>query len=251
VHHRKVALAPFAGELPLDRLPLQVEPAPAHRRASVVEPVARNFACFVTRGAAKANTVSVAPDKFAKAQWSQKQWNVLKGLKACGAGKGFFEYAFTVPADAKKATFRAEVGAKRLNSKDSKDVDKGVRDLDCMLGGGFASRSKNPNYYPMTSAEKWPSTLKVYANGKLVKTMQLPDDPADHRGILSWAAQPRDGTLHEAGSYGWLVEAAIPSEVLAQAKDGKLAIRLETEKGGLAVYGASFGRYPLDPTVSF
>lgn len=216
-----------------------------------VEPVARNFACFVTRGAAKANTVSVAPDKFAKAQWSQKQWNVLKGLKACGAGKGFFEYAFTVPADAKKATFRAEVGAKRLNSKDSKDVDKGVRDLDCMLGGGFASRSKNPNSYPMTSAEKWPSTLKVYANGKLVKTMQLPDDPADHRGILSWAAQPRDGTLHEAGSYGWLVEAAIPSEVLAQAKDGKLTIRLETEKGGLAVYGASFGRYPLDPTVSF
>jgi len=216
-----------------------------------VEPVARNFACFVTRGAAKVNTVSVAPGKFAKAQWSQKQWNVLKGLKACGAGKGFFEYAFTIPADAKKATFRAEVGAKRLNSKDSKDVDKGVSDLDCMLGGGFASRSKNPNSYPMTSAEKWPSTLKVYANGKLVKTVDLPDDPADHRGILSWAAQPRDRTLHEAGSYGWLVEAAIPSEVLAQAKDGKLTIRLETEKGGLAVYGASFGRYPLDPTVSF
>jgi len=216
-----------------------------------VVPVARNFACFVTRGRAKLNTVSVAPDKFAKAQWSQKQWNVLKGLKACGAGKGFFEYAFKVPTGLKKATFRAEVGAKRLNSKDSKDIDKGVRDLDCMLGGGFASRSKNPNSYPMTSAEKWPSTLKVYANGKLVKTMQLPDDPADHRGILSWAAQPRDGTLHEAGSYGWLVEAAIPSEVLAQAKDGKLTIRLETEKGGLAVYGASFGRYPLDPTVSF
>ena len=215
------------------------------------ETIARNFACFVTRGAAKTNTVSVVPDKFAKAQWSQKQWNVLKGLKACGAGKGYFEYAFKVPTGLKKAAFRAEVGAKRLNSKDSKDVDKGVRDLDCMLGGGFASRSKNPNSYPMTSAEKWPSTLKVYANGTLVKTMLLPDDPADHRGILSWHAQPRDGTLHEAGSYGWLVEAAIPEDVLAQAKDGNLTIRLETEKGGLAVYGASFGRYPLDPTVSF
>ena len=215
------------------------------------ETVARNFACFVTRGAAKANAVSVPAAGFSKQQWSQKQWNVLKGLKACGAGKGFFEYSFKVPAEAKKATFRAEVGAKRLNSKDSKDVDKGVRDLDCMLGGGFASRSKNPNSYPMTSAEKWPSTVKVFANGKLLKTVELPDDPADHRGILSWFAQPRDGTLHEAGSYGWLVEAAVPAEVLAQAKDGKLTIRLETEKGGLAVYGASFGRYPLDPTVTF
>jgi len=215
------------------------------------ETVARNFACFVTRGAAKANTVSVPAAGFSKQQWSQKQWNVLKGLKACGAGKGFFEYAFTVPAGTKKATFRAEVGAKRLNSKDSKDADKGVRDLDCMLGGGFASRSKNPNSYPMTSAEKWPSTLKVFANGALVKTVELPDDPADHRGILSWHAQPRDGTLHEAGSYGWLVEAPLPADVLAKAKDGKLTIRLETEKGGLAVYGASFGRYPLDPTVSF
>ena len=103
----------------------------------------------------------------------------------------------------------------------------------------------------MTSAEKWPSTLRVYANGKLLKTVELPDDPADHRGILSWHAQPRDGTLHEAGSYGWLVEAAVPADVLAQAKDGTLTIRLETEKGGLAVYGASFGRYPLDPTVTF
>ena len=43
----------------------------------------------------------------------------------------------------------------------------------------------------------------------------------------------------------------MPADVLAQAKDGKLTIRLETEKGGLAVYGASFGRYPLDPTVTF
>ena len=58
-------------------------------------------------------------------------------------------------------------------------------------------------------------------------------------------------TLHEAGSYGWLVEAALPADVLAQSKDGKLTIRLETEKGCLVVYGASFGRYPLDPTVSF
>ena len=58
-------------------------------------------------------------------------------------------------------------------------------------------------------------------------------------------------TLHEAGSYGYLVEAAIPADALAQGKDGKLTIRLESEGRGLAIYGAKFGRFPFDPTVSF
>ena len=83
------------------------------------------------------------------------------------------------------------------------------------------------------------------------QTQKLEDDPADHRGILSWFAQPRDRTLHEAGSYGWLVEAPIPADVLAKGKEGKVTIRLETEKGGLAVYGANFGRYPLDPSLAY
>ena len=215
------------------------------------EVVARNFACFVTRGMKPTNAVAVAPAAFAKAEWSLKQWNVLDGLKANGAGKGFFEYEFTgVPTD-RPATFRAEVSAKRLNAKDSKDVDKGVRDLDCMLGGGFADRSKNPNSYPMTCAEKWNGIVKVYANGVFVKAVDLPDDPADHRGILSWFAQPRDNTLHEAGSYGYLVEAEIPTDAFARNRDGKLTIRLESEGRGLAVYGAKFGRFPFDPTVSF
>ena len=215
------------------------------------ETVARNFACFVTRGEAAANVVSVPPAAFTQAAWSQKQWNVLDGLKANGAGKGFFEYTFAGVPAGKTATFRAELSAKRLNAKDTKDLDKGVRDLDCMLGGGFANRAKNPNAYPMTSDEKWPSMVKVYANGVLVKTQKLEDDPADHRGILSWFAQPRDRTLHEAGSYGWLVEAPIPADVLAKGKEGKVTIRLETEKGGLAVYGANFGRYPLDPSLAY
>ena len=215
------------------------------------EEVARNFACFVTRGLRPTNAVSLPPSAFAKAEWSQKQWNVLDGLKVNGAGKGFFEYEFSgVPAD-KPITFRAEVSAKRLNAKDSKDIDKGVRDLDCMLGGGFADRSKNPNSYPMTCAEKWNGAVKVYANGVFVKSVDLPDDPADHRGILSWFSQQRNDTLQEAGSYGYLVEAAIPADALAQGKDGKLTIRLETEGRGLAIYGAKFGRFPFDPTVSF
>lgn len=214
-------------------------------------PVARNFACFVTRGEKAANALTVMPGAFARAEWSQKQWNVLGGLKACGAGKGFFEYEFTGVPAGKKAMFRAEVGSKRLNAKDADGVkDKGAVDLDCMLGGGFADRSKNPNSYPMTSDVKWPGAVKVYVNGELVKTMVLPDDPADHRGILSWHSQKRDRTLHEAGSYGYLVEAEVSAELLAKG-NGKAVVRLETGKAGLAIYGAKFGRFPFDPTLAF
>jgi hypothetical protein len=81
----------------------------------------------------------------------------------------------------------------------------------------------------------------------------LADDPADHRGILSWHAQLRDRRLREAGSYGYLVQATVPPEALRRAADaGELVVRLsvaEALPGGLAVYGRSFGRYPLDPTV--
>ena len=75
--------------------------------------------------------------------------------------------------------------------------------------------------------------------------MALPDDPADHRGILSWFAQPRDKKLREAGSYGWLVEAPVSAEAV---KDGKVTVRLEADRG-LAVYGPRFGRYPFGPQI--
>jgi predicted transcriptional regulator len=83
----------------------------------------------------------------------------------------------------------------------------------------------------------------------------LPDDPADHRGILSWHAQKRDDTLTEAGSYGYLITAEIPAQVLKQvAETGTITLRLEADEaiaGGLAIYGEQFGRYPLDPTLAF
>ena len=213
--------------------------------------IARNFACFVTRGTTNSNVASVSPSAFTKSEWSLKRWDVLKGLKVCGAGKGFFEYEFNVVPTAKKAVFRAEVSAKRLNAKDAIDLkDKGDSDLDCMLGGGSYDRSKNPNSYPMSSSDKWPGAAKVYVNGELVKTVDLPDDPADHRGILSWFSQPRDKTLHEAGSYGYLVEAEISEALLAKC-GGKVKVRIEADTHGLAIYGAKFGRFPFDPHIEF
>ena len=210
------------------------------------EPIARNFTCFITR---KAEPKEVRP---VKAEWSLGRWDVLGGKKDCGAGTGFFEYEFDAPKG--ECVFRAEVSSKRLNAKDFKKDVSSSSDLDYMLGG-LADRSQNPNSYPQTTvAHKYPGSVKVYANGTLVATVDLPDDPADHRGILSWFSQERakDGRnrLCEAGSYGYLVEAKIPAEVAAASKGGKMTIRLAAEKTGLAVYGPRFGRMPFGPHIS-
>jgi hypothetical protein len=199
-------------------------------------PIAKNFTCF------RVKSGKDICSKPVKAEWSHGTTNILNGLKYNGFGKGYFEYEFTTQG----GVFLAEVSSKRLNAKDVIDKKKSNDGLDYMLGGGFNDRSKNKNSYPQTSDEKNPGEVKIYANGELIKTVTLPDDPADHRGILSWASQPRDNLLREAGSYGYLVKAEIPKSLV---KDGKVTIRLEAEKAGLAVYGADFGRYPFSPKI--
>jgi predicted transcriptional regulator len=95
----------------------------------------------------------------------------------------------------------------------------------------------------------------VRANGAAAGVFDLPDDPADHRGVVSWLAQKREAKprLSEAGSYGYLVRAALPVAALAEAaRTGELVVRLEVDTalpGGLAVYGNGTGRYSIDPTV--
>jgi len=232
--------------------------------------VARNFTTFavrdgaqprqetVTRDNRKVRIARVAPQDFAKAEWSLKQWNVLDGLKVDGAGKGFFEYRIVWPEglraeDVAMACFKAEISAKRLFGKDVKGAAK--MDGDYMRGLGTADPSRNPNSYPMTDTQKDAGAVRIRVDGEFVGRFELPDDPADHRGILSWQAQKRDGTLSEAGSYGYLISADIPGRLLTHAaKERQLVVRLETDEavaGGIAIYGERFGRYPLDPTVVF
>ena len=124
-----------------------------------------------------------------------------------------------------------------------------------MRGGGLQDRSLNSNAYPMTSVYKFPSAVTVRVNGAVAAHRELADDPADSRGILSWNAQPFDRTLTEAGSYGELLRIPLSAEsIAASASSGEIVIRLEVSEalpGGLALYGARFGRYPIDPTVLF
>jgi hypothetical protein len=180
----------------------------------------------------------------------------MDGRKENGAGSGFFEYRLPWPrdlrpADVAAASFVAELGAKELFGKDR--PDKGKVEGDFMLGSGTHDPGLNPNAYPMTDAVKHPSAVRVLVNGVPVGVFDLPDDPADHRGLLSWHAQRRDGKLREAGSYGYLVAATVPPPALRDAAArGQVVVRLEVDDalpGGLAVYGEGSGRYPLDPSL--
>jgi hypothetical protein len=122
-----------------------------------------------------------------------------------------------------------------------------------MRGKGTHDPGRNPNSYPMTDGTRYPSAVRDVVNGLPAGVFDLRDDPADHRGLLSWHAQKRDGTLSEAGSHGELVSAsvALPA-LLAAEREGEVVIRLEVDEalpGGLAVYGERAGRYPLDPSL--
>jgi hypothetical protein len=230
----------------------------------------------INSGGEKIKVVRFGPDTFKKADWSLKQWNVMDGAKVNGAGSGYFEYHVPWPADLKvsdiaEASLLMELSAKKLHGKDI----EGAKALagDFMLGEGTHDPGRSPNSYPMTDETPFPSAVRVYVADSVSGTFDLADDPADHRGILSWHSQARDyskpakgeenlsfrnfkgGELNEAGSYGYLIEARISPDALRKAQAaGTIRIRLEVDdalSGGLAIYGGRFGRYPLDPTLAF
>ncbi len=179
-------------------------------------------------------------------------------MKVNGAGSGYFEYRLAWPEglDASRVagvSFIMEASAKRLNGKDRENATSAEGDF--MRGQGTHDPSKLPNAYPMTDSVLFPSGVRVRVNGVVAGAVTLPDDPADHRGILSWHSQLRDKKLREAGSYGYLVQTLVPADALQAAAQAKeIVIRLEVDSalpGGLAIYGERFGRYPLDPTLVF
>lgn len=211
----------------------------------------------ITYNDKKINLVHFAPSSFKSQNWTQKQWNVFDGLKVNGAGSGYFEYEIIIPEgvnaeNTESMTFIAEVSAKQLFGKDKKDAR--LPEGDYMLGKGTNDPGQNPNSYMMTDTYKHKSSVRITVEGVSAGTFILDDDPADHRGILSWYSQPQNRQLNEAGSYGYLIKASVPKQALLNAADRKLTIRLEVDEslaGGLSIYGEKFGRYPVDPTILF
>ncbi|PYP07915.1 MAG: hypothetical protein DMD59_13755, partial [Gemmatimonadetes bacterium] len=253
------ALPPLAVTMPSEPATVVLATRLMDAKDSVLQ---RNFTTFVVEGTVadrpNVRVARVPATAVRDGHWTLKQWTVLGDRKLNGAGSGFFEYRIPWPAglavnDVASATFLVEASAKRLNGKDrdSTAADNG----DYMRGGGFHDPSRNPNSYPMTGATKFRSAVSVRVNGQPAGRWELPDDPADSRGILSWHAQPHDGHLYEAGSYGELLRVPISADALREgARTGEMVVRLEVDAalpGGLAIYGAHFGRYPVDPSVVF
>ncbi len=221
----------------------------------------RNFVTFVVKEGrsfqdAGLQCVSFAPASFSSQDWSIKQWNVLDGLKVNGTGSGYFEYTIPWPEGLRKEDVAAaslvfEASAKQLFGKDLGGIDS-LTHPDLPWNSDRYDPCHRANSYAMTDLQRWESWVMVSVNGVNVGGYWLEDDPADHRGILSWHAQPHDKHLYEAGSYGYLIEAALPLETMKEGEP--IVLRLTVPEGitrGMALYGADFGRYPLDPTLVF
>ncbi len=193
--------------------------------------------------------VSIPVERFSASQFPEKQWAGVLGHKVNGAGAGYFEYEFPISGiDIAEIRFLVEASSKPILGKDRSDAGK--MDGDYMLGKGTFDPGVNPNAYPQTDAYASPAHLRVTVNGMKALETALPDNPADHQGILSWHYQARNNKLDEAGTYGYLVQGLIPPAAWQLAgKTGKLVIRFESTGGGLALYGDQAGRYMTDPSI--
>lgn len=192
----------------------------------------------------------VKPAAFTSQQWDKKQWNIMDGLKVNGAGKGYFEYRLPVDKKTNWGKIKSgylvmELAAKQLFDK---DIDQNFNQNQDYMLGSRVSPSKNPNAYPMTDEATAPSDIAIEIDGKQVLKTTLADDPADHRGVLSWHHQLKDRKLREAGSFGYLVKVPLTKAQINKAKSqGYLGVKLRSlGNGGLAVYGDQFGRYPVN-----
>lgn len=214
--------------------------------------LSRNFCLFVVNDVKIEGAVPFAPASYTAADWSVKSTVVLDSLKVNGFGHGAFEYSVTLPenlGEAKGAEIVFEASAKQLFGK---DCEGNEIDGDYMLGGGTFDPCKSPNSYAMTDGVQWKSKVCIEINGIDVAAFDLEDDPADHRGVLSWNSQPAQRWMREGGSYGYLIRAEVPSELVKPGAE--LRIKLSAPEsgngsGGLAIYGKDFGRYPVDPCI--
>jgi len=182
----------------------------------------------------------VAADEFSAVPWKGAGPNYLgRRGKFWGQGAGTVEYRFEVPeavlkAGPRKIEFLAELASKAGAEK----LDWPIRRMEID--------------YPQTDGKKHPGVVRVNIGGVDVDPLELPDDPADARGVLSHQA------YYQHGSYGFLARreldlSADAGLVERLRRDSTLRVILTVPEGeqasGLTVHGERTGRYPLDPTV--
>ena len=104
---------------------------------------------------------------------------------------------------------------------------------------------------PQTDDDVFPTTLRITVNGVRVYQGLLKNHPHDSRGVLSYLRENR-------GAYGYLINARAEGDLLRQiidaSPDRQLRLRCAVPedaqvRGGLTLYGAECGRYPICPTL--
>lgn len=83
-----------------------------------------------------------------------------------------------------------------------------------------------------TDADRTPSEMVLRVDGRRVGTFYLPDAPADARGVLSYACGI-------PGAYGYLFRLPLPNTA------SNFNLEITVGPGGLALFGAGAGRYPV------
>lgn len=234
--------------------------------------LARNFVPFVVDGIDPPGVkiVSVPASGFTGAEWSIRHLATQKGRKVWGMGSGYFEYEFKWPAGIDTAgiesvEFRAELASRYPQEKYLEQGDAEGIGMTVVTDKG-TTPGYGQNSYPQTDANPHTAKAIITVSGNKATGVTLEDDPADHRGILSWMNQEpgwawgsRDRSkrwlLDEAGSYGYLVKVPISrNDIRKAAETGRMVIRIQVNevgsfRGGLSVYGKESGRFQLDPSI--
>jgi hypothetical protein len=111
--------------------------------------------------------------------------------------------------------------------------------------------SSHRSDWPQTDSDIFPTTLEISLNDLRLYKAVLRNHPHDARGVLSYW---RGGL----GAYGYLTHAFAEGEAIqavhAATSDNTLRLRCAVPadalaQGGLMIYGAECGRFPIPPTV--
>ncbi|HYE31099.1 MAG TPA: glycoside hydrolase family 2 [Methylomirabilota bacterium] len=231
--HRRVAHAhTIELELPREIMlcTLSIEACKAERGSCV----ARNYVQFFVTPGYPPEREERGPNLILRARpgnWVASQWNQYAGERdreraednCYGYSNGFFEWAFPLDGVDLSRARRIRV----LCEASSRRVDT-----------------------PQTDVDHFQTRFQMFLNGLRVYEATLPNHPHDARGALSYL---REGK----GAYGYLAHATAEGSLLqqiAQHAEGKLTLRCAVPpdalaQGGLTIYGAECGRYPVGPTI--
>jgi hypothetical protein len=230
-----------------------------------------NFVPFAVSGnsISKDIIITKSPSEYTGADWTVKHLATQNGEKVWGMGSGYFEYEFELPKDlnaddVKSIEFRVELASRYPQEKYLEEGDAERIGMTVVSEKGTIP-GYGKNSYPQTDEKLHGSLVTITTDSQKIDEIELPDDPADHQGILSWMNQiPGKNSdaenripwlLDEAGSYGYLIKVELDENLKKSVINArKISIQLHVDestndRGGLSVYGAKSGKYPMDLSI--